>query len=235
MYFLNGIEIYRCMNIGKVKKYNWLDCALPAIRSMFIVIALLLFDNMGISMAGGMIRVERCKVANCKDIVNKKNQINHNVQLKENVWVKIIDDYYEEETYGEVTKRLELTPPSGMENKLLCGINVQVQFLKPCKAKNKAEELAEELRKKYPNKDDLIPISEFDVAKLIYKYDCDYRTKVFVTVYDWEGNEIKTQSDYISGEYENSKLKEVLLPGEKALTSISVPCGASYYYSWVPR
>jgi hypothetical protein len=113
-------------------------------------------------------------------------------------------------------------------------IVVWVQFLKPCKAISRNDELFA----KYG--DNPIPNNElkdiFSIENMSPKYKCDYRTTVFVTFYNKYGSEMSTVSDQPAAPFgQDGKRKYEILPGEKRFVLFVVPSGAEYYYTWVPK
>jgi len=69
--------------------------------------------------------------------------INPDVQLKENGWVKIINEIYWEETWGEYGKRLfgsGIERPAPLRDRIMRNLNVKFQFLKQCNARSKRDE-----------------------------------------------------------------------------------------------
>ena len=78
--------------------------------------------------------------------------INKNVQLKENGWIKITEESYWEETWGERDKRIGIgghqLPPT-LANKIFRNITVTIQFLKKCNAISIRDEWKMEMDEKY--------------------------------------------------------------------------------------
>ena len=170
--------------------------------------------------------------------------INKDVQLKDNGFVKIINEEYEELTEKdvyeiEIRHGIKSEPPKYPNQVYASYINIKIQFLKPCIASiNEEENLRwkkwmENLMdgKKY------IGIEPSVTDALIPKYYCDYRAKVFTTFFSIDGKEIKTIGQYITVAKDsyNNKSKMEILPGESVHTSFIVPKGAAYYYAWVPK
>jgi len=171
-------------------------------------------------------------------------QINKDVQLKDNGYVKIIKEEYEELTEKdvyEIEKRngINAEPPKYPNQVYARYINIKIQFLKPCAASINEEENTkwkmwmENLMdgKKY------IGIEPSVTDAFIPKYYCDYRAKVFTTFFSLDGKEIRTIGQYVSVSKDsyNNKYKMEILPGESTHTSFVVPKGAAYYYTWVPK
>ena len=163
------------------------------------------------------------------------SKINPKVQLKENEWIKIIKDTYDEEKIGEINKRLGLSvKESPINNTIMQRVIVWVQFLKPCKATSKNTDIFN----KYANK----PIPDYElkdmwtIENMSPRYKCDYRTTIFVTFYNKDGGEIDTiGSQPIAPFTQDGERKYEILPGEKRFDIFTVPSGAAYYYSWVPK
>lgn len=162
------------------------------------------------------------------------NKINQNVQLKENEWIKIVKDLYYEETMGEFNKKYGLKMEGPINNEIIRSVIVLVQFLKPCKATSKNDDL----RNKYSDKTmpDYELGSMFSIENMTPRYKCDYRTKIFVTFYDKSGVELDTTGSQPTAPFDkDDKRKYEILPGEKIFDIFSVPSGAAYYYSWVSK
>jgi hypothetical protein len=197
------------------------------ISTLTIILLITIFS--GISYPEEVVRVD---IDSMSFVANK---INQNVQLKENEWTKIVKDFYHEETIGEFNKKHGLKKMEGpINNELMRSVIVLVQFLKPCKATSKNDDL----RSKYSDKS--IPDYElggmFSLENMTPRYKCDYRTKIFVTFYDKSGVELDTIGSQPMAPFgEDEKRKYEILPGEKVFDVFSVPSGAAYYYSWVPK
>ena len=101
-----------------------------------------------------------------KDKVCSNKEINPNVQLQDNGWLKIVDQYVEEFTPEErykgneqMIKRHKNLVRKGLEREKLRELNVKIQFLKPCVATTETKEW---LKKQNPSGDPnaLIPLTD---------------------------------------------------------------------------
>lgn len=161
------------------------------------------------------------------------SRINPEVQLKENSWIKIVNEVVVEESPEEfydriysdmpeirnsdVTKRtIEYDKQRGIIRR---EIYVEIQFLKPCKATV--------LKTDDPIRDNII--GNFD--HIVPAYRCDYQTKVFVTLFSQSGKEIKTDSAFPI----SYKREREVFPGEKVWLSFYIGTDATYWYVWVPK
>lgn len=173
-------------------------------------------------------------------------KINPEVQLKDNGWLKIVDEFLVEKTpeefYDEIysgspeyrnsetTKKvIELDNKIGKTYKR---IYVQIQFLKPCKATQLM------LMVDKPESTDELSGTFVDTDYLMPKFRCDYRVKVFVTFFSKDGNEIKTNGSRPPALLINSfskNRKTEMLPGEKTYDTFILPDEAAYWYVWVPK
>lgn len=163
-----------------------------------------------------------------------KKHINTSVQLKENKWIKITNEYYWEETVEEFEKRMGLEGVSSNKNMIFRTVAVWVQFLKPCKATSKYDDIKAE----YP--DGITPNEAkarklFALENLTLRYKCDYRTKVFVTFFSSDGVEIETSGEQPMAMTDEDGFKLEILPGEKTLLIFTVSKGATSWYSWVSK
>lgn len=162
------------------------------------------------------------------------SKINPKVQLKENSWLKIVNEFVIEESpeqyYSKIYDDDKLRKDSikRASSKIFKTLYVDIQFLKPCNATK--------LKGSHP-------LSIFDITSpewidiVISKFRCDYRLKVFVTFFSSEGNEIKTGGIYPIALWTDSlhiKRKTEMLPGEKIQVSFLIPEEVKYWHVWVP-
>jgi len=170
--------------------------------------------------------------------------INRDVQLKENSWLKITKEFLvrqtPEEFYDELYSKSPLLRNSETTKKMIefqkqrgkihRKINVEIQFLKPCRANSIPDET-----EKAEN-----TLGSFGeaVMMMVPRFRCDYRVKVFATFFNKKGHEIETmgQRPYalLMNSFSKSR-KTVMLPGEKTYIEFVIPDEAKDWYIWVPK
>ena len=89
------------------------------------------------------------------------SKINPEVQLQDNGWIKIVDQYVEETTL----KDMDL--PEEIRNKKFKKLHVKIQFLKPCKAKLLSDKMKESSSKAEWDKYFGVVIYLEDILKLV--------------------------------------------------------------------
>jgi hypothetical protein len=141
------------------------------------------------------------------DVHKITDQMNTQIQVQDNGWIKILNHYVESETYEEWYRKSEIyeewyremdlgDPLEKEKDKIIRHLYVFVQFLKPCIATKKQsafeqkedmsfDEIYEEFREE----------TQYD-DYMFYKFKCDYRNKVFVTFFTKEGVGIETRGEY---------------------------------------
>jgi hypothetical protein len=189
--------------------------------------------------------------------------INFDVQLKNNGWIKILEEnaysmtpeqYYEYLTddkskiaqysrnHREISKHLNQD-----ENFRI--IYVKIQFLNYCKASVDKDDVAkyqkewEDMVDKLPSINDkrpYKPTKEYDVIGMLdantARFRCNYRTTLMTSFYSSTGEEIKTEKSIPIAKWEtDKKRKEEMVPGETMTIPITVPDKALYWYVWVPK
>jgi hypothetical protein len=170
------------------------------------------------------------------------HHINPEVQLKDNGWIRIVDESVKESETDTYKNNIRF-------------LFVKVQFLKPCKAsyksanddygrkcvdialkylkENRMLELmfgTPELNKKCPD------VKEY----ITERFRCNYRNKVFVSFYSSGGKEIETVDAFplpievkVGGKIKEYKTEA--LPGEKTKIPFEIPIEATSWYVWVPK
>jgi hypothetical protein len=101
-------------------------------------------------------------------------------------------------------------------------LTVDLQFLKPCVAT-----LSSDIR------DDF-----FGWGSVIYRFSCDYKFKVFVTLYSSEGHEFETTGEYpeaYSIYVRQTERKTEMLPGEKTSVTFTITDYVKSWKVWVPK
>jgi hypothetical protein len=179
------------------------------------------------------------------DVHKITDQINTQIQVQDNGWIKILNHYVESETYEEWYREMGFGNPLEKDNdKVIRQLYVFVQFLKPCIAtKNQSafeekedmyfDEISAEFREE----------TQYD-DYMFYKFKCDYRNKVFVTFFTKEGVGIETRGEYpvaklIAPGNEWYKLNPQtyqtnMFPGEKtSITFFQIPENAAHWYVWL--
>jgi hypothetical protein len=191
-----------------------------------IFLATILFSNLGIAEESPSHTLTKPFMKN----------INFKVQLKENEWVKLVEEKYTETTREELNKTYGIdTHPlnKGDVERLLF---LKAQFLRPCKATSKSQDIILD-----PNLPDPILRERFIEAtkfeNSVLKYKCDYRTTVFVTFYSKDGNELETKGlqPVAPQEKHTNSYKIEILPGETASLLFFIPKNAFDWYAWVPK
>jgi len=94
---------------------------------------------------------------------------------------------------------------------------------------SESERLYEEY-KTYCGKIGVDPI-EFLMDVSILRFKCDYRTKVFVTFFSKNGQEIETEGMHPIANFEKTEM----VPGEMLLLPFLIPEEAVSWYPWVPK
>lgn len=170
-------------------------------------------------------------------------QINPQVQLKQNDWVKIVDvrrikqsaeEFYRATGGGDI--------PKYMKGKIVEYIEVKIQFLKHCMASKKESPESRSCADDRNTLEDIEKCFEWmdksglpgrpEAIDYAYPhYRCDYRAKVFVTYFDSSRDEILTKGEFVVG-CERCEI----YPGEYATVSIfNIPENTSSWYVWVPK
>jgi len=188
------------------------------------------------------------------------DKINPEVQLQDNGWIKIINQFVEEH------------PNKTLQNIGVKQLTVKIQFLKACKATrlkfdfgrkfvdktplspeehaffllkigaatSKSDEERMQSYKMYEKycEQNGIDAIEFANDVIIPKFRCDYRTKVFVTFFAKDGREIKTASKIPFAmliDSSSNERKTEMLPGEKTYVFFLIPTNAVSWHVWVPK
>lgn len=180
--------------------------------------------------------------AEIKDYLSGKNKIS-DVQLQDNGYIRIIgqptpmrlcyrissdlSDKSESETlreYDDEERNSSLRREYGWK-KEECDIRqlrVDLQFLRPCVAT-----LSSDIR------DDI-----FGWGSMKYRFSCDYKFKVFATLYSSEGHELETTGEYPIAYWTVSRQTErktEMLPGEKTSVTFTISDNAKSWKVWVPK
>ena len=74
-----------------------------------------------------------------------------------------------------------------------------------------------------------------NLKKILSKFRCNYRLKVFVTFYSKNGVEIETEDTLPSAQFVNDVLKNVMVPGERMWILFFIPDNAESWKVWVPK
>lgn len=172
--------------------------------------------------------------------------INTDVQLKDNGWIKIVNNFVREMTPEEF---FEAKPTDNIvifhknfasmegKNPNIIRLYVKIQFLKPWKAKFK--EGSDEILKRGLFGIDNDVGKEPDMIEVLDAlnpvFNCNYRTTIFVTFFRKDGSELKTDKNIPVAYFKGKKRKMEMLPGETMYTFFSIPDGATDWYVWVPK
>ncbi len=170
---------------------------------------------------------------------NYLDKINPDVQVQDNGWLKIFDEfkeiktpeeYWRDKTISDETHRESLIKSESARVVIHRTLNVKIQFLKPC--------IATKLKKSDP-------FQIFDIGSpdwidiFVPKFRCDYRFKVFVTFFSSDGIESETKSTYPLALWTDSllnKRKTEMFPGEKKWVSFyPIPSNATSWYVWLSK
>lgn len=175
----------------------------------------------------------------------EQKRINKDVQFKENGWLKILSEEYEIQTekdfYERALKSGQKNFPKPKNPDDISGryLWVNVQFLKPCDATTDKEESNKWNKWWTDFLDGKSTSTSYQPMPMIPMphYKCDYRLKLFITFFNANGTEIKTEGEFINarGEEGTNKYKMSIFPGEKTYGMFSVPDNTVYYYTWVPK
>lgn len=186
--------------------------------------------------------------------------INYDVQLKDNGWIKISEEnaylMTPEQYYGNIFDdkskiaenskiRREIAKHYGHDENYRI-IYVKIQFLNYCKASVDKDEVAKLQREhdeiwdrfeKNPNKK---PEKQIDIIAMMNantpRFRCNYRTTLMTSFYSPTGEEIETEKNIPIAQWvSNNKRKEEMVPGETMTIPITVPDKAKYWYVWVPK
>ncbi len=99
-------------------------------------------------------------------------------------------------------------------------LRVDLQFLRPCVATISTD-----------TRDDI-----FGWGSMIYRFSCDYKFKVFATLYSTEGHELETTGEYPKAYYTfSTDRKTEMLPGEKTSVTFTISDYAKSWKVWVPK
>lgn len=186
--------------------------------------------------------------------------INSDVQLKDNGWIKILEEnsylitpeqYYKNITDDEskieeyAKTRRSIAKYFGHDENYRI-IYVKIQFLNYCKASVDEYEVAKH-KKEWDDAFDRFekmlnkkPAKEIDVVGWLDvntpRFRCNYRTTLMTSFYSSTGEEVKTEKYIPIAKWEtDKKRKEEMLPGETMTIPITVPDKAGYWYVWVPK
>lgn len=181
------------------------------------------------------------------DLDRINDQINTEIQVQDNGWLKILDHFVESNPYEEWNHEMDIGYPlEKKKNKIARHLYVFVQFLKPCVAAKKRSAFEQEEDATFDDKaEGFREETQYD-DHMFYKFKCDYRNKVFVTFFTKEGVGIETR-----GEYPVAKLIEPhnewytvdptmhqtqMFPGDKtSIKFFQIPDNAAHWYVWLSR
>ena len=172
--------------------------------------------------------------------------INHDVQLKDNGWIKISEEnaylMTPEQYYGNIIDdKSKIAEHSKSHREISKYLNqdenfriryVKIQFLNYCKASLDREQVARVQREmdqaqdkldRHPGKE---PTKMIDVVEMVDAYiprfRCNYRTTLMTSFYSSTGEEIKTEKNIPIAQWvTNNKRKEEMLPGETMTITIT--------------
>lgn len=164
------------------------------------------------------------------------SRINHDVQLRENGWIKIIGETIREEPTEETWKRANQAVPEWDRGKINRFLYARVQFLQHCKAgKQPPPKLNENAAGDEFWRQFVKSIEEFasnPAEYVVPRYRCGYRTKVFVTFFAHDNREIMTDGTYPVA----AKDQDEAFPGQTMDFLLAVvPENAAAWYVWVPK
>lgn len=159
------------------------------------------------------------------------SKINTDVQLKDNGWVKILKESVEEVDHNLDSGNAKVRLP------IVRLLKVQIQFLKHCRASKKELNLnepglsVEEFTKRAAQ-----AMNMYNLFENLPKFNCDYRTKVFVTFFTKQGEEISTKGHYPQAPAKDLHNWETeIFPGEKLTTVFAIPTGCTSWCVWVSK
>ncbi len=162
--------------------------------------------------------------------------INSKVQVKENEWIQIIDEFVIKQTPEEwYSQGLNKTLSKDTRDKLIEYDKkigkiyrthyTQIQFLQPCSAT---------IIKSGDSIKDFQNITDFNLDYVVPKFRCDSRLKVFITYFSSDGSEIKTEGDFpLALKLDDNSRKTEMIPGEKQYITHFIPDDVVYWYVWV--
>jgi len=155
------------------------------------------------------------------------------VRVQDNGWIRIKDVFVKNVTEAEVFDISKDDPKykeyNSRKHKMLY---VKIMFLRTCKATEKESPLDKAIKEGQPDKEVGKAFGESIMNPEYWpKFQCDYRTKIFVSFYSSEGLEIETVGKYIA-----AKKDEEVLSGEMRATFLSdIPENATSWKVWVPK
>jgi hypothetical protein len=181
-----------------------------------------------------------------KDYLSNKNK-SSDVQLQDNGYLKIIGSPFVARTYLRPKTKMEELPflleaNDGSVSKVEMdqkGINksdnyirllyIPIQFLKYCVASTLPPET---------NVIDDLTSGRYDSTMPAFR--CDYRFKVFVTLYSERGDEIETKGEFIPARFSKSPTGQTLMnkersPGEKDSGLFYISDDVKSWKVWVPK
>ena len=168
--------------------------------------------------------------------INKS--INLDVQVQENGWLKIVNSFVTVQTPDEFWHNSAVKDESQKEKfikhdndngRIYRKVFVNLQFLKPCKA-SVLRFGVDDPEIEDPTADEMYG-GLLDTNFTMPKYRCNYRVKVFITLFDRDGNEIKV----IALRPPARSRKAEIIPGEKTQVHYIIPDQASSWYVWLPK
>jgi hypothetical protein len=148
------------------------------------------------------------------------------VRISSDPKAKIERDTFRE--YDDEERNASLRKESGWK-KEECDIRqlqVDLLFLRPC--------VATTIRSDDPFGD----LFSFKFDAITPRFRCDYRFKIFTTLYSAEGYEIETEGQYPIAYWTDSRhteRKTEMLPGEKTWVTFTIPDNAKSWKVWVPK
>lgn len=199
----------------------------------------------------GFVNPDEVKTA-IKEYLEDKNS---DVRVKDNGWLRIIDEFLlkktpEEFFEGELNEAKKEKDAKSIERwekgirekteagKIYRFVYVKIEFLKPCKA-TMLEVKYDDVIKKFKTigdiKDSLDEEDPFFGLGGGIKFRCDYRLKVFATFYSKNGVETGTYNALPPAEFINGVIKDVKVPGERMWMSFFMPENAESWKIWVPK
>lgn len=181
------------------------------------------------------------------DMQKITDQINTEMQVQDNGWMKILDHFVESKPYEGWNHELDLGYPfEKKKNKSVRHLHVTIQFLKPCIATRKQSAFEQEEGTSFDEKSEEFREETQYNDYMFYKFRCDYKNKVFVTFFTKEGVGIETRGEYpdaklIASDSEWYKLDptmyqtQIFAGDQTSIIFFQIPDNAAHWHVWLAK